>query len=91
MNTTPEIFMSSPASDECHQMLNALLLQWPEKPSDFMSSAILDHFCRCRSCLQKWIALEAAADLASLSILGCDAPRSSVDQAAPHPAGSLES
>jgi len=83
--------MSSSASDECHQVLNALLLQWPEEPSDTMSSAILDHFCQCRSCLRKWIALEAAADLASLSILDGDAPRSNVDHAAPHSANSLES
>ncbi len=83
--------MSSSASDECHQVLNALLLQWPEKPSDTMSSAILDHFCQCRSCLRKWIALEAAADLASQSILSGDARHSQADHAAPHSAGRVES
>jgi len=88
MTKTPEIFTSSTASDECRQALNALLLQWPEKPSDTMSSAILDHFCQCRSCLRKWIALEAAADLASLS---GDAGFLEEDHAAPHSAGSLES
>ena len=64
--------MSIPAPEECHQVLSTLLQNWPEEPSDTLSSALLDHFCHCRGCLRKWIALEAAADLASLSIIDCD-------------------
>lgn len=64
--------MSSSAPDECLQVFNALLLRWPEEPSDILSSTLLDHLCQCRGCLRKWIALEAAADLASLTIIPCD-------------------
>jgi hypothetical protein len=67
MNAIPENLKSSSASDECHQVLNSLLLRWPEEPSDVLSSALLDHLCHCRSCLRTWIALEAAADLAGFS------------------------
>lgn len=67
MKAVPEIITSSRAPDECRQVLNSLLLRWPEEPSDTLSTVLLDHLCHCRSCLQKWIALEAAADLASFS------------------------
>jgi hypothetical protein len=65
MNKIPDNLISSKAPDECHQVLNALLLRWPVEPKEELSSALLDHLCHCRSCLRKWIALEAAADLAS--------------------------
>ena len=64
MNKIPDNLISSKAPDECHQVLNALLLRWPVEPKEELSSALLDHLCHCRSCLRKWIALEAAADLA---------------------------
>lgn len=66
MNKIPDNLISSKAPDECHQVLNALLLRWPAEPKEELSSALLDHLCHCRGCLRKWIALEAAADLASL-------------------------
>lgn len=65
MNKIPDILISSKAPDDCHQVLNALLLRWPVEPNEELSSALLDHLCQCRSCLRKWIALEAAADLAA--------------------------
>jgi hypothetical protein len=65
MNKIPDILISSKAPDDCHQVLNALFLHWPVEPKEELSSALLDHLCHCRSCLRKWIALEAAADLAS--------------------------
>ena len=65
MNKIPDILISSKAPDECRQVLNALLLRWPVEPKEDLSPALLDHFCQCRSCLRKWIALEAAADLAT--------------------------
>lgn len=65
MNAAPENFLSSAPAD-CQQVLEALLLRWPEEPSESLPSALLDHLCHCRSCLRKWIALEAAADLAHL-------------------------
>lgn len=68
MNTKPGIFMSTAASDECRQMLNYLMFDWPEEPGDDKSPAFLRHLCHCRDCLRKWIALEAAADLASVSL-----------------------
>ena len=79
MIATPETLMSSPAPDVCHQVLDALLLQWPEEPGDVLSPALLDHLCQCRGCLRKWIALEAAADLASQSIIPCDDASADVD------------
>ena len=60
--------MSTAASDECRQMLNYLMFDWPEEPGDDKSPAFLRHLCHCRDCLRKWIALEAAADLASVSL-----------------------
>ncbi len=60
--------MSTAASDECRQVLNYLMFDWPEEPGDDESPAFLRHLCHCRDCLRKWIALEAAADLASVSL-----------------------
>lgn len=65
MNKIPDILISSKAPDDCHQVLNALFLRWPVEPNGELPSALLDHLCQCRSCLRKWIALEAAADLAA--------------------------
>ena len=64
MNKIPDTLISSKAPDDCHQVLNALFLRWPVEPNEELPSALLDHLCQCRSCLRKWIALEAAADLA---------------------------
>ena len=71
MNAAPENSLSSAPAD-CQQVLEALLLRWPEEPSDSLPSVLLDHLCHCRSCLRKWIALEAAADLAHLPELPDD-------------------
>ena len=79
MKNPPEKSASSIASDECQQVLNALLLRWPDGPSDNWSSAHLDHLCHCRNCLRKWIALEAAADLAGFSAISCDEFDADVD------------
>jgi hypothetical protein len=68
MNKIPDNLISSKAPDECHQVLNALLLRWPVEPNEELPSALLDHLCHCRSCLRKWIALEAAADLATFPV-----------------------
>jgi hypothetical protein len=72
MSTIPETLTSSFAPDACHQVLDALFLSWPDAPSDTMSSAHLDHLRQCRSCLRKWIAFEAAADLAFDSSRLCE-------------------
>jgi len=94
MKTMPEIFTSSATSDECRQVLHSLMLDWPEEPSDDESSAFLSHLCHCRDCLRKWIALEAAADLASVSFRdvvlsrgsdGCDED-STLSEPSEHPA-----
>lgn len=71
--------MSSSAPDACHQVLDALILCWPEEPGDILSPALLNHLCQCRSCLRKWIALEAALDLATQSIISCDNAAADVD------------
>ena len=71
--------MSSSGSDACNQVLDALFLRWPEEPDDILSPTLLDHLCQCRGCLRKWIALEAAADLASLSVIPCDDASADVD------------
>ena len=65
MKAAPENLLSSAPAD-CQQVLEALLLRWPEEPSDSLPSVLLDHLCHCRNCLRKWIALEAASDLADL-------------------------
>lgn len=65
MIRTPDNLILSKAPDECRQVLNALLLRWPVEPEEDLPSVLLDHLCLCRSCLRKWIALEAAADLAT--------------------------
>lgn len=67
MTTMPEHLTSTKASADCEQMLNRLLTLWPDEPDDEQSPALLDHLCLCRSCLRKWIALEAAAELASFT------------------------
>ncbi len=67
MNTTPEPLTSTEAPPDCEEVLNRLLTFWPDEPDDEQSPALLSHLCLCRSCLQKWIALEAAADLASFA------------------------
>lgn len=74
MNGTPNILTSSTAPEECDQVLNALLLRWPCEPGEILSPVHLDHLCHCRSCLQKWIALEAAVDLACVSAPGRQEP-----------------
>jgi hypothetical protein len=66
MTTTPENLVST-APDDCVQVLNRLMSLWSNEPDDEQSPAVLDHLCHCRSCLRKWIALEAAAELASFS------------------------
>ncbi len=68
MNTMPETLTSTSASDDCRQMLDYLMFDWPEEPGDDKSPAFLHHLCHCRDCLRKWIALEAAADLAGVSL-----------------------
>ena len=68
MNKIPDILISSKAPDDCHQVLNALFLRWSVEPNGELPSALLDHLCQCRSCLRKWIALEAAADLAAFPV-----------------------
>jgi hypothetical protein len=67
MNSTPETFSTSTAPVKCPQVLDELLQSWPEVPSDTSSSALLDHLCHCRGCFRKWIAFEAAAELAIFS------------------------
>jgi hypothetical protein len=67
MTTTPENLTSTAAPDDCVQVLNRLMTLWPNEPDDVQSPAVLDHLCHCRSCLRKWIAFEAAAELASMS------------------------
>lgn len=67
MNMIPENFTSSEASDECRQVLDYLMFDWPEEPGDDESPAFHRHLCQCRDCLRTWIALEVAADLASVS------------------------
>ena len=62
--------MSTAASDECRQVLNDLMFDWPEEPGDDKSPAFYRHLCHCRGCLRKWIALEAAADLATIPLDG---------------------
>lgn len=66
MTATPENLIST-APDDCAQVLDRLMTLWPNEPDDEQSPAVLDHLCHCRSCLRKWIAFEAAAELASFS------------------------
>ena len=68
MNTMPKILMSTTVSDDCRLVLDYLMFDWPEEPGDDKSPAFLRHLCHCSECLRKWISLEAAADLASLSL-----------------------
>lgn len=78
MNTNPEI-LTTP--DLCDRALSMLLSVWPEE-SDELSPTLLDHLGQCRSCLQKWIALETAADLARLPLF-CDEAHSGDDAIPP--------
>lgn len=61
----PEPCVSDDLSECCEQVHLDLLQYWPETPLDEMSAAFVDHLCQCRVCLRKWIALEAAAALAT--------------------------
>jgi hypothetical protein len=67
MKKTPENPTSTVAPDECAQVLNRLMMFWPDEPDDDESPAFLDHLSQCRSCLRKWIAFEAAAELAAIT------------------------
>ena len=66
----PEPCLSNDPTVCCEQVHLDLLQHWPEAPLESMSAAFLDHLCQCRVCLRKWIALEAAAALATLES-GC--------------------
>lgn len=54
-------------TNECRtvhaQLIDAVLGEQDEA----LSSVLLDHVSKCRSCLKRWIALQAAADLAICS------------------------
>jgi hypothetical protein len=80
MSTTPDNQTNLEAPVSCEQVLNVLVLRWPEEPTDTMSPALLDHLCHCRDCLRKWIALEAATEL-SVSL---KAQHASPDLPVPH-------
>lgn len=66
MSILPDIQTNLTAPVSCGQVLDVLVLRWPEEPVDTMSPALLDHLCHCRECLRKWIALEAATELSKL-------------------------
>jgi len=68
----PEPCLSNGLSVCCEQVHPDLLQHWPETPLDEMSAAFVDHLCQCRVCLRKWIALEAAAALATLPAESAD-------------------
>jgi hypothetical protein len=61
----PEPCLSNDLSVCCEQVHLDLLQHWPETSLDEMSETFVDHLCHCRVCLRKWIALEAAAALAT--------------------------
>ncbi|MFN9720703.1 MAG: hypothetical protein ACK58L_18550 [Planctomycetota bacterium] len=67
MTTIPEHLTSTEAPVDCEQVLNRLSTFWLNEPDDEQSPALFSHLCLCRSCLQKWIALEAAAELAAFN------------------------
>ncbi len=69
MSTPPDIQTNISAPVSCEQVLDVLVLRWPEEPVDTMSPALLDHLCHCRHCLCKWIALEAATELSRLPVI----------------------
>ena len=51
-------------SDECRQIRMSLPDELLTKPDGLMESGLLQHVSQCRSCLEVYIALQAAAELA---------------------------
>ena len=49
---------------ECMQIQDDLLRDCLEELSDSDSTALLGHLCRCKGCLQKWVAVHAATEWA---------------------------
>lgn len=63
----PDPCVSNDLSECCEQVHLDLLQHWPETSLNEMSATFVDHLCQCRVCLRKWIALEAAAALATFT------------------------
>lgn len=57
-------------TQDCQAIHAQLPDLWLEEPDEVTSSVLLDHISTCRSCLKRWIALQAAADLALFPPLG---------------------
>lgn len=64
--SSPQTAVPDSAADRCECDSFDVIQFWIEPPSSEMSAAFFDHLRHCRGCLQKWITLEAAADMAGL-------------------------
>lgn len=56
-------------SDECRQIRDCLPDFWLGELGENTSSSIARHLCRCRSCMEVYIALHAAADMAAPPVI----------------------
>ncbi|MEZ6059019.1 MAG: hypothetical protein R3C19_01515 [Planctomycetaceae bacterium] len=56
---------SATMNDECRQVRQSLPIELLAEPDGELSSVLFSHLRRCRGCLGAYIALQAAAELAS--------------------------
>lgn len=56
------------SNEDCRAVHARLLGDWLGETDEVASSVLLDHVSTCRSCLKRWIALQAAADLALCAV-----------------------
>ncbi|MFK7821352.1 MAG: hypothetical protein AB8G99_21735 [Planctomycetaceae bacterium] len=54
-------------NEDCRVVHAQLLDAWLGDVDEETSPALLSHFSKCRGCLKRWIAIQAAADLALVS------------------------
>lgn len=58
--------------EECRVARERLLGQWLGDTGEAESSVLLSHISRCPDCLKKWIAIQAAGDLATAKFVAAN-------------------
>lgn len=56
-------------TEECRAARERLLGGWLGDTGEAESSVLLDHVSQCPGCLKKWIAIQAAGDLATRAFI----------------------
>lgn len=64
--SSPQSAVTDSAAHRCECDSFDVIQFWIEAPSSETMTEFFNHLGQCRGCLQKWIALEAAADMAGL-------------------------